>query len=174
MSAYIHDFSYTEDDILTSDRLLEFSRVGSVADYIKIDYFYWGCRPIYWRGGAHPTCPPQRNILITGHGDFPITKDVFESARTHIPFKKWFGTNVEYDHPDLKPIHRRECHVSGLLRKSHGFMLEKPSQLVKAVVNFYKTFTTVNLYSAREVMVLILIGSGRASICDQFQLSSVI
>ena len=104
MSAYIHDFSYTEDDILTSDRLLEFSRVGSVADYIKIDYFYWGCRPIYWRGGAHPTCPPQRNILITGHGDFPITKDVFESARTHIPFKKWFGTNVEYDHPDLKPI----------------------------------------------------------------------
>ncbi len=104
MSAYIYDFSYTDDDILTSDRLLEFSRVGSVADYIKIDYFYWGCRPIYWRGDAHPTCPPSKNILITGHGDFPITKDIFESARLQIPFKKWFGTNVEYDHPDLKPI----------------------------------------------------------------------
>lgn len=103
MTAYIHDFSYTEDDILTSDRLLEFSRVGSVADYIKIDFFYLG-RPFQWRGAIHPTGPPSKNILITGHGDYPITKDVFERARAQIPFKKWFGTNVEYEHPDLKPV----------------------------------------------------------------------
>lgn len=103
MTAYIHEFSYTEDDILTSDRLLEFSRVESVADYIKIDYFYLG-RPFQWRGAVHPTCPPSKEILITGHGDYPITKEIFERARTQIPFKKWFGTNVEYDHPDLKPV----------------------------------------------------------------------
>ena len=103
MTAYIHDFSYTENDILTSDRLLEFSRVSSAADYIKVDFFYLG-RPFHWRGSQHPTCRPQKEILITGHGDYPITKDIFEKGRASIPFKKWFGTNIEYDHVDLKSV----------------------------------------------------------------------
>jgi len=101
MTAYIHDFSYKEDDIITSDRFLEFSRVNNEkAEYIKIDYFYRNKQPFQWRGQQHPTCPPSKDILITGHGDYAVNKYIFEMASPKI----WFGTNIEYEHPNLKSI----------------------------------------------------------------------
>lgn len=100
MTAYIHDFSYKEDDIITSDRFLDLSRVSTMVDYIKIDYFYNGCRAVNWRAQQHPTCPPSKDILITGHGDYPVNKRIFELASP----KVWFGTNIEYDHPNLKSV----------------------------------------------------------------------
>ncbi len=131
--SFLWSFTYDESDILTSDRFLEFSRVSN-ADYVKIDFFYYGCHPFNWRGQQHPTCPPSKQILITGHGDFPVTKEIFEKKRVSV--KKWFSTNIEYNHPDLKSVplgitnNTNETHVHPIYGDNSLFfdVLKEPFQ----------------------------------------------
>ena len=44
----------------------------------------------------------RKYILLTHQSDYPINKERFEKRPPCI--KKWFGYNIQHDHPDLHPI----------------------------------------------------------------------
>lgn len=83
----INDFYYEKDDIITTDKYLNFCKSNSNISYIKIDYFYIG--NFIWRGKLHPT--DVKNICITGHSDYPLTETIANK------FKLIFGTNRQCD-----------------------------------------------------------------------------
>jgi len=88
------EFKWSESDIITGDKYLSLQTDTIV--YIKTDaLFYDG--PIEWRGEQHTLRAAP--IWITGHSDFPITKEVFDIHENKNCF--WFATNMGYVNPKL-------------------------------------------------------------------------
>ena len=98
--SYINNFDITEDDLLTSDKFLNLINESPKIDYIKSDFFHIG--QFNWRGRQHPFKPLGNDILITGHADYPINKDIHEIVRKF--YKKWFAINIEVESSDLISI----------------------------------------------------------------------
>lgn len=91
------DFEWTENDIITGDKFLLLDSLKIA--YIKTDTLLFQ-QPIEWRGKIHSARPA--NIWISGHSDFPITKEVFDAYEKNT--KVWFATNKAYVHPKLISI----------------------------------------------------------------------
>ena len=79
------NFSYTEEDLITTDGYLDFCTQNNIS-YVKTDYFYSGS--FHWRGKQHPTLP-LGNVCVIGHSDYSITDKISDQ------FSKVFCTNRE-------------------------------------------------------------------------------
>ena len=49
----IDKFTYTDDDIICSDKFLKFTFTTDNITYVKTDFFIFG-NPIWWRNKMHP------------------------------------------------------------------------------------------------------------------------
>lgn len=85
-------FSYTSDDIITSDKYLAISQKEDLRHqitYIKTDVFYYNSQ-IEWRGKLHPSINElKKNNVIVGHSDYEVNNYIVDSHS----FKKWFCIN---------------------------------------------------------------------------------
>ena len=73
----IKDFKYNKEDIITTDRYLEFCKNNNIC-YIKTDYFITGS--LMWRNKLHPDYINRK--IVTGHSDFSITDNIAEKFDT--------------------------------------------------------------------------------------------
>jgi len=77
-----------KEDIITTDAYLQaFSN-----NYFKIDVLISRV-PIYWRGKLHYSPTPHSKLLITGHGDLGVTKELFSIYSPSV----WWTVNKEFD-----------------------------------------------------------------------------
>jgi hypothetical protein len=88
------EFKWSESDIITGDKYL--SLQSDTIAYIKTDALFYD-RPIEWRGEEHTL--RAASIWITGHSDFPITKEVFDTHKNKTCV--WFATNMGHVNPKL-------------------------------------------------------------------------
>ena len=95
----IKDFTYCKDDIITTDKYLQFCKDNNI-QYIKTDYFKVE-KKFVWRNELHPTLLNSK-ILVTGHSDYEIDKNIFN--KYSLEYDKWFAINVNYDDEKLIPL----------------------------------------------------------------------
>ena len=95
----IKEFSCTEEDIISTDKYLNFCRSNNI-QYIKTDYFKTG-KQFLWRNELHPTLINSK-VLVSGHSDFEIDENIF--IKYNLNYVKWFSINVNYIHEKLFPL----------------------------------------------------------------------
>lgn len=89
----IKDFQYKRDDIITTDRYLEFCKNNNIC-YIKTDYFLTGS--LMWRNKIHPEYIKKK--IVAGHSDFSITDNIA------VNFDTILCTNRSTDHKNVYGI----------------------------------------------------------------------
>lgn len=97
-------FTYTSDDIITTDKYLAISKKSNFQDkitYIKTDVLYYN-RQIEWRGEVHPKDINEfkKPNAIVGHSDYEIN----DSIIYRYPFNKWFVINSNSKAINVHPL----------------------------------------------------------------------
>ncbi len=85
-----------KDEIICTDKYL--SLVSENIAYIKTDILHHNCNNIIWRDNFHSMRIAK--IWITGHSDYPITKDMFNRYNNNCDI--WFAINKDIEN---KKIH---------------------------------------------------------------------
>lgn len=92
------EFSFTEADIICTDRYLAFARqFPEDFTYLKTDFLYHG--PFFWRGQFHPEGPFRPNLIV-GHSDYPVT----DTHLTSLTFDHLFTINRQTQHPRVHAL----------------------------------------------------------------------
>ena len=95
----IKEFSCTEEDIISTDKYLNFCRNNNI-QYIKTDYFK-ADKQFLWRNELHPILINSK-IVVSGHSDYEIDENIFN--KYNLNYVKWFSINVNYIHEKLIPL----------------------------------------------------------------------
>ena len=93
----ISDYQFDEKEIITTDKYLQIAKENqNRINYIKTDVFQ-NNHQISWRGVQHPNIfpPPKKDILITGHSDYTIDRNIYERYK-HLS-NHWYGVNMSLD-----------------------------------------------------------------------------
>lgn len=68
----IEDFTYTDEDIICSDKFLNYTFTNNNSTYLKTDFFIIK-KQFIWRNKIHPTIIKKN--LIVGHSDYSFIND---------------------------------------------------------------------------------------------------
>lgn len=82
--------------------------------------------------------------IITHHGDLPVTKKLFNFVLLNTNLKKWYGQNVEYDHPKITSIPiglENDCHYRSVGKRNKIYQASKYSFKVKPTKMAYMNFS---------------------------------
>lgn len=78
--------------------------------------------------------------IITHQGDLPVTEKLFNFVNSNCQLKKWYGQNIEYDHPKITSI------PIGLENDHHYSHVEKRKKIHQASKYSFKINPTKMAY----------------------------
>jgi len=151
-------------DYINGNKFSEISHIVggfSPADFNppKIDFSLLKDAIIFWKTDyldylfTYIKYSKKKYILITGMSDCSIDKKRFEDKPNCI--KKWFGVNIEYDHPDLISIPLGiENHISGQgkgLFTNHEWFINNKKRLKQEAKDFILYCNWCSYSDKREV-----------------------